>query len=1000
MIRSDYSMTDPASAATLPAPLRLRPTFPFVGRPRELALLRSLLPREAGRQVALLGGEPGAGKSRLVREFAHSAADEGALVLYGASDAVVRTPYRPVVEALEHLVRMTEPELLRDDLGESGGELTRLLPDLDRRAGPLPAPLAADQDTERHRLHTAVTTLLVNAGRRQPLLVVFEDNHWADTPTLLLIRHLSRAAAEARMLLLATFRDVEADVPAELADTLVELRRSEGVVPIRLGGLSAGEVEDFVSRATGSSLDEEQRELAASITDLTGGNPFLLTELWRALIETGVLELAAGSAHLTRPLAEVATPDSVRELVSQRLSRLRPGTVSVLELAAVIGPEFEIEVLRSAGAADDPAVLQALDEGSRTGMIEEATQRALAYRFSHDLVRRALYDRLSVARRAELHLRVGEALEQTTEGVSPAAELAYHFAAAAPLGDRDRAVGYLVRAADDAVAALSFDQAAALYRRAIELNTHDATRAEIEIRLGTASYKAGKTTDALDAFRAAATTARRLGSPDLLAQAAVGFEKACWRPGIVDQGAGTLLEEAAAALGAEDSGRRVEVLVGLAVVQSNRGDHARSTLIREEAAQMARRIGDRRALSAVLMRAYWARGTTDMRDVLEMLTEAHDLAVETGDVETRAEAIEWRIAARMSIGDLDAAKADLALADQMGSAIGQPFIQHVSEHYAAALALCDGRLADAEAAADRSHQWSVLMTGREPSAVHGMQLFSIRREQGRLTELAPVVRVLAQAESGGAGAWRPGMAALFAELGMHQEARRELDQVRASGLAELRRSLWIASLTYLTDACTAVGDAELAAELYPELEPHSGTNVMIGHGVLVYGSADRYLAMLAATAGDSDRAAGHFEQALELNRRMGADTWLAHTAHQYGRLLLARGKAGDGALADELLAEAARLAERIGMPTLRARVAELGPMPPATATPPPDGLSPREVEILRLVARGLSNREIGLELSISEHTAANHIRSILRKTGCANRTEAATYAHTQGLTTR
>jgi DNA-binding CsgD family transcriptional regulator len=184
--------------------------------------------------------------------------------------------------------------------------------------------------------------------------------------------------------------------------------------------------------------------------------------------------------------------------------------------------------------------------------------------------------------------------------------------------------------------------------------------------------------------------------------------------------------------------------------------------------------------------------------------------------------------------------------------------------------------------------------------------------------------------------------------------------------------------------------------VYPEFEPHAGSNVMIGHLVSCYGSADRYLGMLAAVLGESERAEEHFERAMELNRRMGAATWLAHTAYEYGRFLLARRGGRRAAEAEALLGEAAGLAERIGMPGLLTRIRLLGsPAPVAAALP--DGLSPREVQILRLVAQGLSNRQVGTALSISEHTAANHVRSILRKTGCSNRTEAASYAHRQGL---
>jgi DNA-binding CsgD family transcriptional regulator len=229
---------------------------------------------------------------------------------------------------------------------------------------------------------------------------------------------------------------------------------------------------------------------------------------------------------------------------------------------------------------------------------------------------------------------------------------------------------------------------------------------------------------------------------------------------------------------------------------------------------------------------------------------------------------------------------------------------------------------------------------------------------------------------------------------METEARRELSQVIADGLDPFRESLWLAALAYLTDACSALGDEVTAGILYPELEPFAGGNVMVGHVVACYGAADRYLGMLAATMGESERAERHFTHAMQLNRAMGAVTWLAHTAYEYARFLLAHRRA-DRERAEALLGEAATLAERIGMVGLVSRIQALGA--PAPQPRLPDGLSPREVQILGLVAQGLSNRQVGRTLSISEHTAANHIRSILRKTGCDNRTEAASYAHRHGL---
>jgi predicted ATPase len=327
----------------LPGSLRPTSTFPFVGRAPELERLRTLMPTAEGegRRVVLLGGEPGSGKSRLVREFAAEVAHDGALVLYGACDAVVRTPYGPFVEALDHLARTADPAELRAALGTGGGELTRLLPDLTARIGELPPPVAADPDTERHRLHTAVTDLLAGITRDRPALLVLEDGHWADAPTLMLLRHLTRSAAHARVLVLATFRDTDADVTEGLSETLADLRRSDDVVRLHLGGLSGNEVAEFVRSAAGS----EHVELAEAIHDLTEGNPFLVCELWRTFVETGAVDIS---------------PESVREVVSQRLARLSPATTDLLELAAAAGSEFELDVVRRAAELGEPELLAAL----------------------------------------------------------------------------------------------------------------------------------------------------------------------------------------------------------------------------------------------------------------------------------------------------------------------------------------------------------------------------------------------------------------------------------------------------------------------------------------------------------------------------------------------------------------------------------------------------------------------------------------------------------------
>ena len=981
----------------LPGPLRLTPTFAFAGRARELATLRALLPRSAGegRRAAFLAGEPGSGKSRLVRELAGEVAAEGATVLYGDCDGVVGTPYGPFAAALEHLVRYSDPGELRPHLAHGGGELTRLLPGLAAHLGELPEPPPADADAERHRLHTAVTDLLVGVSSERPLLVVLEDVHWADASTLGLMRHLVRSGAGARMLLVATFRDDDADVPAELASALVDVYRTEGVVRIRLGGLSQADVAEFVRLTAGA---EPASDLTAAILGLTGGNAFLVTELWRELLDANVVDVGPGGVRLTRPAAELGTPTTVREVVNHRLTRLSAEANEVLALAAVAGADFELDTVRRTEVVPGPVLVDAVDEAVRNGMLVEEPGRRLAYRFAHELVRRAVTDRLSAPRKAEFHLLVAEALEARrphADSRAVLAALAYHYAAAAPVGAVERAVDYNLLAADSAVRALAFGEAEDRFRVALELGVRDpAERVDVMLRLGEACHRAGHADAALAAFRRVVDLARGLGDPDALARAAIGFEQAAWRPAMHDAESVELLEEAAAGLGEEDSELRALVLRGLARALELRGEPARAALARDESIAMSRRRSDPRTLGATLATAYWSRGSSTNEEVTRMLLEARDIGRELADVEVEGEALSWLVPSYVIRCDHDAARDTLTALFGVARRLSEPFLLHVAEHYGAAIALCDGDLAEAEHAATRSQEWGRLLTGRDASGTYAIQMFGLRREQGRLAELAPVVRLLdADARS---SAWGPGLAALYAELGMADDARRELRRILDEGLGSLRSSLWLASLVYLADACGALGDVETAEALYPELAAYSGANVMVGHLVACYGAMDRYLGTTAAVLGEWERAEDHFHAALALNTRLGARTWLAHTAYEYARMLLARNAGDDRSHARGQLGLALGLAQTIGLPGLARRAAELGTdVEPAPALP--DGLSGREVEILVELARGRSNREIGRALHISEHTAANHIRSILRKTRCANRTEAAAYALRRGL---
>jgi DNA-binding SARP family transcriptional activator len=502
---------------TLPAPLRVSSPFPFVGREQELTTLRSIL-RSAedgeGGQVAVVGGEAGSGKTRLVRELARYAADRGTLVLYGGSDPVVNAPYQPFVEAIEFLMRVSDPVAFDRCLGTGRAELARILPDL----SPAPPPGADDPATELRRLHGAVAELLTRVSRQRPLLLIVDDIHWADASSVRLFLQLARSAPEAgaRLLLLATHRDRSEDVRPEFSETLAGLARIDGLTRLTVSGLSDEGVAELIRHLTGANDVGAATALAADVHAATDGIPFLFCELWRLLRDAGVVEIANGVPRLTRPLAEVGSPEGVRQVAHYRLSRLAPSTTEMLELAAVIGPRFELRELEE--ALGTGTLVSSLEEALRSGTIEELPAGGLAHRFSHELMRRAVYDELPAVRRAELHLRVGEALERIhgadAERFVP--ELAHHFAVAAPLGGTERAIRYNLRAAEQATAAFAFEESAARITTARELGIRDErVRGRAELDLARSLWITGNPEGAAEVLEAALESACAAGDEQI-----------------------------------------------------------------------------------------------------------------------------------------------------------------------------------------------------------------------------------------------------------------------------------------------------------------------------------------------------------------------------------------------------------------------------------------------------------------------------------------------------
>jgi predicted ATPase len=449
------------------------PPSDFVCRDQELSLARgSLHEALAGRgQILLLVGEPGIGKTRLAAEVASIARRRGAVVLWGGCQDGGSPSYWPWVQILRGCLREWGADALHDCLGSAAAELTELVPEIREQLPELPQPDRSDPERARLGLFHAISTLLVTRAVVIPLVVVLDDLHAADQPTLLMLQFLAQELGRAPMLVVGAYRDVEISPRLPLAGALAELARSPHPKrKILLRGLTQRCVQRFIEHR---GL-EPSPDLIEACYERSEGNPLFLLELVHWLESRGL-----GAADSAPPwTAEI--PEGVRAAIGRRLAGLSPDCHSLLATAAVIGREFPLAVLARVCDREETMLLESLEEAERVRVVEAARAGPGVFRFSHTLIREVLYTEIATARRVGLHRRVGEVLEQlyTPRPVAPTnlrlpirgerlAELAHHFCQAAPVADPARAADYSARAGDHAASLLAFEEAARLYRRGL-----------------------------------------------------------------------------------------------------------------------------------------------------------------------------------------------------------------------------------------------------------------------------------------------------------------------------------------------------------------------------------------------------------------------------------------------------------------------------------------------------------------------------------------------------
>ncbi|HEY3139575.1 MAG TPA: AAA family ATPase [Acidimicrobiales bacterium] len=1011
-VEAAAALDDPPAAALdvpLPAVLGLDAEFPFVPRREAWQLLTHTwaLASTGGRRVVLVGGEAGSGKTRLLTELSRWVHERGGAVMYGACGEQPTVPYEPFTMAVDQLMTSLDPQARSWLLRGRGDELARLVPRLSAEGGQVPAAARSnDPGAERFQLFSAVATFLAALASRRPLLLVLDDLHWARRPTVELLDHVIRSPGEAPVCVVATYRSTPAEVGVDFKAALPDLRRHPGVTRVVLPGFDRDGVRSFVRAASGQDVVPALEPVVDLLAEETGGNAFLLGELWRHLVDAGDLVQVGGGWQVGRPLSTVSSPEGVREVVGARLERLPEETRQLVHLAAVLGTRFSLAVLASASGTDIRRVLELLDPAVRAHIVDEGGPGE--HRFIHFLVRRAVVDALPAGERRAQHLDIAAALERV-EGDRAVADIAHHTLAAVPLVDPERAVVAGRRAADAARRAVAYDDAARLYEAVLPLAPPDRGRCELLLELADARMRAGDVAAAQERCIEATELARALDQSDLVVAAALVYDDANWRAALHGGVAGELLRAALPLASDPGTALRVQAGLGRALALSGEGEEAER--IAESTIAAARELGDPTSLLVAYGAALFTPWTPANIDALRLYArELVEVARAENDLEWELGGLDKLLYAAVMAGDLDEARAIAAHGRSLSARIGQPLFRVLDLQANALLALGEGRFAEAESVAGEADDLAGFLSGNDAAGGYGVQMFSIRREQGRLDEARPLVEAVARFDQAGS-TWRPALAVLYAELGLHEEAAHELHHLVADGLRAVPRdSLWWASLSYLADASILLGDRDAAAAVYRELVPARGLVVQVGNLLAAYGAVDRYLGGLSALLGRDRDAEAHFEQAMRIDRRTRMPVWLARTQAAYGRFLAHRARAGDLERAGAMLRASHEVARGCGMARLATETAELmdqvsnarpgrstGTVLLGDPVRTSVGLTRRELAILPLLAEGSTNREIGERLHISQHTAANHIRSILLKTGCANRTEAAAWALRQGL---
>ncbi|HJT37046.1 MAG TPA: AAA family ATPase, partial [Actinomycetota bacterium] len=834
---------------------------------------------KAHRDLVLVAGEAGVGKTRLCAEAARTAAARGVLVLYGRSTEASLVPLQPFAEAFSSLFGTTADAALWDRVASdpASAELAPFIPELARA---LPSGRDApveDVDTGRFRLFDAVRRVLDLISMDHSLVLVLDDLQWADKQSLLLLKYLARADERGRLTIVGTYRpsDVQG---GPLARTLSDLQRGRHVTEMHLEGLAEHDVRALVHEWAGN---DPSAELIRSIARDTHGNPFFIREVLRHLLASGALREHAGRVTSVVGLEQAGVPDGVRRTIERRLASLGEQANEVLSVGAVIGREFDLRTIGRVSTLPIDGLLEALDEATAAQIIAELPGREPAYRFEHALTRETLYSRIPRGTRVRLHSAIGDVIEQMHPGDdSHLTQIADHLLLSAGAADVDRTVDYAMKAGMFALSRFAFEDAASFFKRGLELldetkPSHAPRRCDFLLALAESERRSGETTDARASFDAAAEVAKQIGSGERLSVAAlgygaVGFGAMWFGEGRSDEHLVGLLEEALEAPPRTgNSWLRARLLTRAAQELYWSPQRDRAVALSDEAIAIARKLGNPAELASALIGHFSVRvGSSTLDERAALVDEALPLAQQAGDGDLTLRVRAFRVIVHAERGDRDALDAEVEEYLRHAGDLRQAHHLWYADVLRAAVGMLDGRFDDVDRFAKLALDLGKGGNDRNNALLFfGGQVLTLRMLQGRGGEFESSMKGF-EDEYPALPVWRAALAHHFSEADRYDDARKAFDGLAADGFLSVSRDPFaMNAFASLSLVCTYLQDVEGASALYQILSPFDGRYVWIPPALGSLGPVSFHLGLLCAVQRRLEEAFHHLERALDDSAR-------------------------------------------------------------------------------------------------------------------------------------